>query len=169
MRATAAATIRQIETEDDFDAVRALAREFFEYACSIDPHAHESTGFAGLEAELASLPGIYGPPGGVFLLARVDGAPMGCGPFFDHGGGELEVKRMYVRPEARGLSLGRGIVEALLDHARALGNDRIVLSTFYKLEAALALYARMGFTCCAPTEELPPDYEGKVIFMERAL
>ncbi|MXQ08698.1 GNAT family N-acetyltransferase [Alphaproteobacteria bacterium GH1-50] len=144
-------TIGQIETEDDFEAVRGLVREFFGFAQSVDPHAHEASGFAGLEAELASLPGICRPPSGAFLLARVDGAPMGCGASFDHGGGKVEVKRMYVRPEARGLSLGRGIVEGLLNRARALGNDRIVLSTYYKLEAAQALYARMGFSRCAPT------------------
>ena len=71
-------TIRQIKTADDCQAVKGLVLDFVAWAQTQDPDAPSAATFADLEAELDSLPGIYGPPGGSFLLATVDGTPVGC-------------------------------------------------------------------------------------------
>lgn len=161
--------IKQIETPEDIEAVRALAREFVAYAMTQDPDAQDADAFKGSEAQLAALPGMFGPPDGAFLLATVDGAPAGCVAHYSHGDGVCEMKRMYVRPQFRGLKLGQALVDALLAQARAQGFRRMALDSFHTLEAAHRLCERAGFAFCAPTVELPEKYRGKIVFMERDL
>jgi putative acetyltransferase len=162
-------SIEQIETPEQIEAVRDLVREFTEYAKTLDPEAMKAHAFAGLEKQLADLPGMFGPPDGAFLLASVDGAPAGCIAFFSHGNGVCELKRMYVRPEFRGVQLGAKLTQSLIEQARARGYQKMVLDTYYKMEAAQSLYAKAGFTVCAPTVELPAFFKGKVVFMELTL
>lgn len=159
-------SIDQIETAEQIEAVRNLVREFTEFAITLDPEAMNAHAFAGLEEQLADLPGIFGPPDGAFLLATVDGTAAGCIAYFGHENDVCEVKRMYVRPEFRGMHLGENLTKSLIERARARGYQKMVLDTFHKLKAAQTLYANAGFIVCAPTVELPSFYEGKVVFME---
>lgn len=161
--------IGQIESAAEIDAARDLVREFTAYALKLDPDAEDSHAFAGVQEQLAALPGMYAPPEGAFLLAQVDGKPAGCVAFFRHDASVCEVKRLYVRPAYRGLQLGDQLVRALIERAQAQGYRKMVLDTYYKLDAAKALYERLGFRIVPPTIDLPPHYDGKVIFMERNL
>jgi GNAT superfamily N-acetyltransferase len=159
-------SIDQIETAEQIESVRILVREFTDFALTLNPEALNAPSFAGLEEQLADLPGIFGPPDGAFLLATVDGTPAGCIAYFSHGNDVCEVKRMYVRPEFRGIQLGEKLTQSLIETARARGYQKIILNTFHKLEAAQNLYAKAGFTLCTPTVELPASDEGKAVFME---
>jgi putative acetyltransferase len=83
-----------------------------------------------------------------FFVARLDGAPVGCAGvalFADLA----EVKRMYVRPAAR----GRGIADALLARIETVTRDaglaRLCLETGDRQIAAIRVYARAGFSRCA--------------------
>jgi ribosomal protein S18 acetylase RimI-like enzyme len=105
--------------------------------------------FQGFDAEMAGLPGAYAPPGGEMIIAR------------DHAGGGLvgcvalrpvpdtpdmcEMKRLYVRPAARGTGLGRTLALAVMAEGRRLGYRRMVLDTLPSLTAAQALYRSLGF------------------------
>lgn len=90
---------------------------------------------------------------GTFLVARVDGEPVGCGALRRIADATGEIKRMYVRPAARGSGVGRAILAALEDEARRLGMTRLVLETgVYQLEA-MALYERAGFARIEPFGE----------------
>jgi putative acetyltransferase len=82
---------------------------------------------------------------GAFLVAYRDGAPVGCGAIRRLDADTAEVKRMYVAPEVRGQGLGRRLVAALVDEARRLGVQRLVLETGTRQHAALALYRATGF------------------------
>jgi putative acetyltransferase len=86
---------------------------------------------------------------GAFLVAYVDGRPVGCGAVRCIGAGAAEVKRMYVRPDARSRGLGRALLGELEMIARELGAVRLVLETGERQGEALALYRRAGF---APIE-----------------
>jgi GNAT superfamily N-acetyltransferase len=82
---------------------------------------------------------------GVFLVARVDGEAVGCGATRFRGNVTVEVKRMYVRPDARGSGVGRAILRALEDWARERGASALVLETGDDQPEAHGLYRDFGF------------------------
>lgn len=161
--------ISQIETPWQIDAVRHLVRDFFAFCLTQDPNAGSAHAFAGLEDQLAALPGEFAPPTGGFLLVTVDDAPAGCVAFFGHDATLCEIKRMYVQPAYRGLQLGDKLVADLLNRARAQGYQKIILDTFHTFTSAQRLYAKAGFQTVPPRLSLPPEHEGKVVFMEMEL
>lgn len=82
-----------------------------------------------------------------FFVARLDDEPVGCGGVaFENGW--AEVKRMYVRPSARGCGVAKAILTRLEQEARQRGVERIVLETGDVLHAAIRLYQRAGFRPC---------------------
>ncbi|MBL8200420.1 MAG: GNAT family N-acetyltransferase [Chromatiales bacterium] len=138
-------TIRQARLPEEAALVRALFRE---YAAEI----RIDLCFQDFEAELADLAGIYGPPAGRVLLATVGGEVAGCVGVRALGAGDCEMKRLYVRPVARGRALGRQLAVAAIEAARDLGYRHMRLDTLDSMAAARALYASLGF------REIPPYY-----------
>jgi GNAT superfamily N-acetyltransferase len=82
---------------------------------------------------------------GAFVIAREDGAAIGCGAIRRIDADTAEVKRMYVAPVARGKRLGVRILAELEREARKLGIRRLVLETGEKQKEAITLYEREGF------------------------
>lgn len=161
--------IARAESPEDIDAVRDLVRDFFAWAM-----AHLAEGekdpnpsvFANLEAELAGLPGRFGPPPGCLLLARLDGVPVGCVAFYGQDATTMEIKRMFVRPGAWGKGVGGRMLELLLSEAETAGYVRYRLSTHHKLHTAQALYRRAGFRDVPGSSDFPGIVEGVDICME---
>ena len=136
-------------TEADWAESRLILREYAEQL-GVD------LGFQGFDEELSELATHYGEPGGIFLLALVDGAVAGCGGFralpdVDYPNA-CEMKRLYVRPAFRRFGLGRRIAQALIDRALEAGYSTMLLDTLDDMEAARGLYESLGF------EEVPPYY-----------
>ena len=88
-------------------------------------------------------------PDVLFFIARDDAGPVGCGGVALQAGGLAEVKRMYVRPRARGCNVAKAILDRLEAEARAGGASRLVLETGDIRHAAIRFYERAGFTRCA--------------------
>lgn len=112
--------------------------------------------FQNFVDELRDLPGEYAAPHGTLLLATVNGEFAGCCAVrplhaVDYANA-CEMKRLYVRPQFRGLGLGRQLSEVALDSATASGFDCILLDTLDDMESARALYQELGFA------EIPPYY-----------
>jgi len=123
--------------------------------------------FQGFDEELATLPGRYAPPRGALLLAGPAGASFGCvalRPVDRDGVGE--VKRLYVRGDARGHAYGRLLATRIVDRARRIGYRELVLDTLAQMTAARALYASLGFVPCAPYYDNPLP---GVLYMRLAL
>lgn len=96
-------------------------------------------------------------PGVLFAVVRdAAGAPIGCGAIVikpEYG----EVKRMYIRPQARGQGIARRLVEALEAKAVQNGCRRFMLETGPTMPGALALYERMGYQRRGPFGDYPDD------------
>lgn len=136
-----APSIRQAVSTADIAHARSL---FEEYAAWLAVDLC----FQGFAEELATLPGAYAPPRGRLFLAGAD--PIGCialRPLSEDVG---EVKRLYVRPAARGTGLGEALVSALLSDARAVGYRELKLDTLEWMRDARRLYERLGFAQCSP-------------------
>jgi predicted N-acetyltransferase YhbS len=114
--------------------------------------------FQEFESELAHLPGKYAPPSGALLLATNGKEAFGCGALRGLGPVEsrvCEMKRLYVRPEARGLGLGRRIAGRLIGEGALFGYSAMVLDTLEKLSAAVHLYESLGFVRTEPYYDNP--------------
>jgi putative acetyltransferase len=88
--------------------------------------------------------------GAVLLVARRDGEALGTVGYRLIAPGHGEMKRLFVRDGARGMGLGRRLLEALEDAARAQGIDRISLETGVKQAEAIGLYRACGYRDCPP-------------------
>ena len=111
--------------------------------------------FQGFEAEVRGLPGAYAPPAGRLLLATDDDVPVGCIALRAADGDRAEMKRLFVRPSARGLGVGRSLVSVLLDEARAIGYAEVVLDTLPSMTEAQRLYEELGFRDIPPYRPNP--------------
>lgn len=107
-------------------------------------------------------------PGGyeAVLVARADGELAGCVALKRLGDDACELKRLYVRPAARGAGLGRVLAEAAVAEARRLGYRVLRLDTLPTMEAARALYLSLGFR---PIERYNDNPIPGVIFFELQL
>jgi DNA-binding MarR family transcriptional regulator/GNAT superfamily N-acetyltransferase len=85
------------------------------------------------------------PPAGLLLVATAHGEPVGCGALKFHGGAPAEIKRMWVAPTARGLGLGRRLLDDLEAHAAARGVRTLRLETNRALGEAIGLYRSAGY------------------------
>lgn len=95
-------------------------------------------------------PELFRPPAGVFLVATLWGEPVGCGGLKLPPRQPAEIKRMWVAESARGLGIGRRLLTALEDEARASGKRHIRLDTNKNLSEAIAMYRAAGYDEVAP-------------------
>lgn len=142
--------IRPAAFPDDSDDVYRLFREYAD-SLGVD------LGFQNFDDEVTSLPGKYAPPAGRLLLARQGNDVLGCVALRPLDGTSCEMKRLYVRPQARGMQLGKKLTERLCQEAREAGYTRMCLDTLPSMEAAQGLYRSMGFEPIEPYVFNPID------------
>jgi len=152
-------------SSDDFEIVAARSRiELISAAALLRAYAKSlpvDLAPQGFTQELESLPGVYGPPKGELLLAKRGDHVLGCIALKPlEPPRTAEIKRLFVRPQARGKGVGKALIEAILKTARQLGYGEIKLDTLPEMEGAIALYKANGFVPIPPYGSHP--YPGLV-------
>jgi putative acetyltransferase len=148
-------SVRLAEGAGDIEAARRLFGEYRQWHLENQgvnqvPEAEMSRGLSILEAETAALPGEFVPPGGALVLAFRGETPVGCGALKQLRLRVAEIKRVYVRPDARGGGVGERIVRHLMHRAHELGHERLVLDTLPTMTGAIAMYRKIGFVSTEP-------------------
>jgi GNAT superfamily N-acetyltransferase len=156
-------------TPRDIPEVRRMLREYVDWI-GLD------LAFQEIDAELEGLPGDYAPPHGALMVALDGDAYIGMialRPLPDtslpaeaESAHVAEMKRLFVRPSARGRGLARQLVTTICDEAQRLGYEEIRLDTLPMMGGAQALYVSAGFV------DIPPYYDTPIAgtrFMARRL
>lgn len=92
-----------------------------------------------------------------FFVARYDGLPAGTGAIKLFGQEYGELKRMYVRPQFRGLGLAKQMVAHLESYAQSQGVQLVRLETGIYQTEAIGLYERLGYAVVPPFGDYKPD------------
>ncbi len=135
---TAAGVTLAVEPADSPDALTCVSRYLEELARRFD------TGYDPARAKPAGA-GQFNPPNGWFVMARLDGRAVGCGGLKQPEPGTGEIKRLWIDPAARGLGIGRRLLQQLEDIARTAGMTQVRLDTNRVLHEAQALYNTAGY------------------------
>jgi ribosomal protein S18 acetylase RimI-like enzyme len=137
-------SIIEATTENHFSIIRHLFKEY-ETAIGID------LSFQQFDDELKTLPGKYAAPDGALFIAMINESPVGCVAFrpFEIPG-IAELKRLFVRPEARGKNIGEALSVHAIEAAKNAGYSKIRLDTLPAMQSAQKLYIKLGF------KEIPP-------------
>jgi DNA-binding MarR family transcriptional regulator/N-acetylglutamate synthase-like GNAT family acetyltransferase len=138
----------EAEAADGAEARWCLDQYFRELASRFDAGFDPARSISASTGELT-------PPAGVFVIARLDGEPIGCGALKVKERNIGEIKRMWVRSDARGLGVGRRVLETLESFALGLGATTLRLETNRTLREAQTLYRSAGYNEVAPFNDEP--------------
>lgn len=123
--------------------------------------------FQNIEEELNNPAKKYTAPKGELLVAiDEDTSVLGMVAYHRHSDTRCEMKRLYVKPNCRGMQLGDQLVTAILEHARNARYKEMVLDTILPLQSAIHLYKKHGFEECKAYYNNPMD---DVIYMKKEL
>jgi GNAT superfamily N-acetyltransferase len=142
-------------TLDELEDTHALLNEYFEAINVVVRDTPE-----GVKAFL-------GTRDAALWLAYVDGAPAGCVALrpLPQISGAVECKRLYVRPQHRGLGIAESLLDAMEAHAAAEGHHWIYLDSKAGLDAAIRLYQKRGYQHCERYNDNPEA----TVFQRKAL
>lgn len=135
------ATLRRIRREDDAQVGFIIRSVLTEFGCT-------GEGFAIHDPEVDCMYEAYERARGVYFVAEIDGKVVGgCGvtPLAGTYQNICEIQKFYVLPEYRGMGLGRRLIERCLEFAGDQNFNRAYIETIERMDAAAALYRRLGF------------------------
>ena len=130
--------INVIPAYDQLDEVRDLFQEY-QKSLGID------LCFQNYDEELKSLPGKYAQPDGRLYLITIEEEIAGCIALRRFDETRCEMKRLYIRPKYRGHHCGQILVDKVIQEAKMIGYEEMVLDTLSSLTSAVSLYKRNGF------------------------
>ena len=164
--------VYQAETDQDRLFIRELFWEYLQWAnTKINEEFRVNFDIETmLEEDMQNLDKFY-PPEGRLLLAEMNEGIAGLACMRRIKENIVEVKRMYVRKEYRGLGIGKTLLERLIEEAKELGYLKVRLDSARFMEAAHSLYRSNGFYEIDPypESEIPEEFQSHWVFMEREL
>lgn len=131
--------IRLAQTQQDFLDAKQLILEYVSWL-GFD------LAFQNFEQEMSGLPDMYNAKDGGLFIAFLNGKPVGVTGLRRFSTEDAEVKRMFVKDEAKGSGIGRQLLKKCIETAKALHYKSIKLDTAAYMTAAIKLYTDHGFT-----------------------
>lgn len=138
--------------------IAAMIRELDQYMIALYPA--ESNHLVDID--------VLAQPNVRFFAATLEDACLGCGAIMIRGTDYAEIKRVFVSPAARGMGLGKRILETLEGAAHKEGLSLLRLETGISQPEALHLFAAFGFARCGAFGDYPRD-DPYSVFMEKRL
>ena len=133
-----APVIRLVDTHDVPEVVRLVTETLGEFGLEFGKGA-------ATDDDLPLLPASYSDRGGAFWVAYDGDALVGTAGVFPVAPATFELRKMYLRPAARGLGFGRQLLDVAIAWTREHGATHMVLDTMEKMERAIAFYEAHGF------------------------
>ncbi|MBE5851794.1 MAG: GNAT family N-acetyltransferase [Lachnospiraceae bacterium] len=125
--------------------VSILFKEYTEMLIAENPGFKDYLALQNYDEEIAHLEVKYGKPQGRLYLAYYEGKLAGCIGLRKIDNDNCEMKRLYVKPEFRGKHIASQMVKKIIEDAKEIGYQNILLDTFPFLESAIMMYKRYGF------------------------
>lgn len=148
-----------IDGKNRIDDVRNLIIEYTK-------RLNRDLSFQNIEEELKNPMIKYSAPQGEILVAIDNNEAVGMVAYHKHNVHRCEMKRLYVKPQSRGLHVGEQLVQKIIVHAKKAGFQEMVLDTIEPLQTAIHLYHKYGFVECEPYYSNPMK---DVIYMKKDL
>ena len=142
--------IKMAQTATDFLAAKELILEYVAWL-DID------LSFQNFDKEMEGLPQMYSPKDGGLFIAYINKEAVGIAGIRRFNEEDCEVKRMYVRPNSRGLGIGQLLLKQCLDTARKLQYKSVKLDTADFMKSAIKLYTDHGFVEIAAYRHNPHE------------
>lgn len=134
--------IMELKEVKSYEEYKVATELFKEYAAQI---GHDLE-FQNFNEELQKIESHYSPPGGaIFIAYNEEDTPMGCFGIRKLDGSICELKRMYLKKEARGLGSGKRLLRKAIEVGRELGYQKMRLDTLPTMDSAIKLYEKTGF------------------------
>ncbi len=138
---------------------------------SLEEFGANKPGTVYYDKETDHLTRLFDHPRAYYFMALHEGRLLGGAGIFPTAGLEenmAELVKMYLLPEARGIGLGKKLLEACFEKAREMGYTTLYIETLPELRQAISLYRHMGF------EEIPAqlgnsNHGGCSVFMVRTI
>lgn len=130
--------IKTAQTKEDYLLAKKLILEYVAWL-GID------LSFQNFDAEMAALPEMYNEQNGGLFLAFKNDEAIGIAGLRRFSITESEVKRMFVKEEARGFGIGKLLLQKCIETARKAGYNKIKLDTVDFMQTAIKLYIDNGF------------------------
>ena len=134
--------IRSIQPSDDVRLATIIRSTLAEFGAN-----HPGTVYYDKSTD--HLSELFTKAGSHYFVAELNNKIVGGGGIFPTDGlpaDTCELVKMYLLPEARGIGLGRMIIQKCLETARQSGFGRMYLESMPELKQALKVYEKFGFT-----------------------
>ena len=165
--------LRFVDAVPDIPAFRALLVDYYE---SVRPGIRGAGGpdisaRAMAAATILDLDALLPPDNRLLLGWNDEGRLVACGTLRRIRPDAVEMKRLFVRPEAQGTGLGRRVFEMRIAEARAMGCSAIYADTYKGNSRMLSIYEGFGFKRISryPENANPPDFDPFLVYLEYRL
>jgi len=140
---------------EETDSIKELFEEYTRLLVDLESDFQNYLELQNYDGEIDNLNEKYAMPNGRLYISYLDNRVAGCIALKPISAAQCEMKRLYVRPQFRGNGIAQALVEIIINDAKKIGYQCMLLDTFPALKNAIRLYEKMGFYRIPPYNNSP--------------